>query len=211
MSFDLNITRRIGRRDISLTCRTDSGLIALVGPSGAGKTSILNMVAGIVRPDHGHVRVAGETLFDSGAGIDKPAARRGAGYIFQDRRLFPHMRVRDNLTYARRAPCLLDFDHVVALLGIGALLDRWPGSLSGGEAQRVAIGRALLSAPRFLLMDEPLASIDPARKGDIMAALENILSSIAIPILYVTHDEREAERLASQVIVLRGENIPDHS
>ncbi|MFZ2995323.1 ATP-binding cassette domain-containing protein [Sphingobium sp.] len=202
MSFDLDIGWSNGRSEIALCCRTGPGLIALIGPSGAGKTSILNMIAGIIRPDRGHIRVDGETLFDSAAGMDRPVALRRSGYIFQDRRLFPHMRVRGNLTYAHRPSEVVDFDGVVTMLGLKPLLDRWPSTLSGGEAQRVAIGRALLSAPRFLLMDEPLASIDAARKEEIMQAIETILSAVNLPILYVTHDEREAARLASEVLTI---------
>lgn len=202
MSFDLDISWFNGRSDIALRCQTGPGLVALLGPSGAGKTTILNMIAGLIRPDSGHIIVAGETLFDHAAGFDRPVARRGAGYIFQDRRLFPHMRVRGNLHYAHRPSAMVDFDAVVAMLGLAPLLDRWPSTLSGGEAQRVAIGRALLSAPRFLLMDEPLASIDAARKDEIMKAIEAILATVKLPILYVTHDEREAERLASQILTI---------
>lgn len=202
MSFDIDISRSREGAPVRFRCDTGPGVVALLGPSGAGKTTILNMIAGIVRPDHGHIRVGGRTLFDSVAGIDLPPAARRPGYVFQDRRLFPHRRVRANLTYGWRDGAGADVDAVVAMLGLGALLDRWPATLSGGEAQRVAIGRALLSAPHFLLMDEPLAAIDAARKADIMQAIEAIVATIGLPILYVTHDEREAARLSSQIFVL---------
>jgi molybdate transport system ATP-binding protein len=202
MSFDIAIGRTIGDRTIAFTCRTDAPLVALVGPSGVGKTSILNMVAGLLRPDRGHIIVDGETLFDAAAPIDVPAARRRAGYVFQDRRLFPHMRVRANLLYGRRGRAAATMQEVVAFLGIGPLLDRWPTSLSGGEAQRVAIGRALLSGPRFLLLDEPLSSLDPDRKAGILDAIDHIHRRAPMPILYVTHDRREADRLGTLVMDL---------
>lgn len=206
MSFDIDVQRRVGGRSIALSCRTDSALVALVGPSGIGKTSILDMVAGITSPDQGHITVGGRTLFDSDVGIDVPAAQRQAGYVFQDRRLFPHMRVRANLAYGRRASATVDMDDVLTFLGIGHLLDRWPHSLSGGEVQRVAIGRALLSGPRFLLLDEPLSSLDRNRKATILDAIDHIRTRSPMPILYVTHDVTEAERLSAMVVTMREED-----
>ncbi len=201
MSFDVALARRLGDFDLALSFRAGPGLTALFGPSGSGKTSVLNMVAGTLRPDRGRIVVAGETLFDSDAGIDVPPERRRAGYVWQDGRLFPHLRVRANLLYGWKlaAPCdrWLTPDDAIAFLGIAALLDRWPATLSGGEAQRVAIGRALLSGPRFLLMDEPLASLDRARKAEILAVVERVRDELALPILYVSHDEREVARLAT--------------
>ncbi|WP_242125988.1 ATP-binding cassette domain-containing protein [Sphingobium sp. Sx8-8] len=202
MSFDLSIDHAVGDRRIRLDCRTQAGLVALFGPSGAGKTSILNMVAGIMTPDRGRIVVGGETLFDSETGVDIPPARRRAGYVFQDGRLFPHMRVRANLLYGRHAQAPMALEAVLDVLGIGHLLDRWPATLSGGEAQRVAIGRALLSGPRFLLLDEPLSSLDPARRDEIMPVIERLKQELAMPILYVSHDRAEVERLADQVIAL---------
>ncbi|MCI4588531.1 ATP-binding cassette domain-containing protein [Sphingobium sp. BYY-5] len=200
MSFDIAVRRRLGDRDIAFTCRADARLIALTGPSGVGKTSILNMVAGLLIPDEGHIAVGGERLFDSAIGIDLPVAARHAGYLFQDLRLFPHMRVDANLRYGRRSGGRLSQDEVLAFLGIGHLLHRMPASLSGGEAQRVAIGRALLSAPRFLLMDEPLTGLDRARREEILPLIERLRDEIGLPILYVTHDLREAERLADLIV-----------
>lgn len=147
------------------------------------------------------MRIAGETLFDADARIDVPSERRRIGYVFQEPRLFPHMRVAANLRYgmARGGG---DWDGVVAMLGIGHLLDRWPRTLSGGEARRVAIGRALLSNPRVLLLDEPLSSLDRARRGDILDALVAVRDRTGIPILMVTHDPEEAERIATAIVRL---------
>lgn len=200
MSFDLAINHRIGELTLSLNVRSGPGLVALYGPSGAGKSSILNMVAGLIVPDRGRIVVGGETLFDSAAGINLPPAERGAGYVFQDGRLFPHMRVRANLLYGRHGKPPLSFDATLDFLGIGHLLDRWPSTLSGGEAQRVAIGRALLSGPRFLLMDEPLSSLDRARREEILPVIGRMKRDLAIPILYVSHDRGEVERLADHII-----------
>ena len=201
MSFDLDLTRRLG--DAVIACRivADTGLTVLFGASGAGKTSVLNMVAGLIAPDAGHVRVGGETLFDAVAGIDVPVAARRAGYVFQEPRLFPHLRVRANLLYGRRGDDGgLDVDETIALLGIAHLLDRWPRTLSGGEARRVAIGRALLSDPRFLLLDEPLSSLDRARREEIMVLIERLRDAVRMPILMVTHDRDEAARLGTRVV-----------
>ena len=207
MSFEVEISRRMGDTIVQTAFTAGAGLTALFGPSGAGKTSVLNMVAGLLRPESGRIAVAGETLFDHERGIDLPPERRRAGYVFQDGRLFPHRRVRANLHYGERladpARRWIGFDETVAFLGLEALLERWPRSLSGGEAQRVAIGRALLSAPRFLLMDEPLASLDAARRGEIMAVIERIRDELAIPILYVSHDRPEVERLATVIVPMR--------
>jgi len=202
MSFDVDVSRTLGRAQVALRFAVGDGLTVLFGPSGAGKTSVLNMIAGLLRPDRGHVAVGGRRLFDHDAGIDVAPDRRRIGYVFQDDRLFPHRRVRANLLYGHRLAAPKDrwmgLDDAVAFLGIGHLLDRWPGSLSGGEARRVAIGRALLSGPRSLLMDEPLSSLDQARREEIMAVIERIRDELGLPILYVTHDPGEANRLATQ-------------
>jgi molybdate transport system ATP-binding protein len=166
------------------------------------------MIAGLLRPDRGRIAVAGEVLFDSEKGIDLPPEQRHAGYVFQDGRLFPHLRVRDNLRYGWKRNSAearwMEFDEAVAFLGIGHLLDRWPRTLSGGEAQRVAIGRALLSNPRFLLMDEPLSSLDRARREEVLTVIERLRDELALPILYVSHDHAELERLAATIIPLEG-------
>jgi len=203
MSFDVDVTRRLGERQLGAAFTTGDGLTVLFGPSGAGKTSTLNMIAGLLRPDWGHVRVDGETLFDAAARIDVPVERRRIGYVFQEPRLFPHKRVRANLLYGRHdAGRALAFDETIGFLGIGHLLDRWPRSLSGGEARRVAIGRALLANPRFLLLDEPLSSLDRGRREEIMRAIEHIRDMLKLPVLMVTHDPEEAERLGTQVVRL---------
>ena len=201
MSFDIDVRRRMGPdTEIALRFTSGPGLTALFGPSGVGKTSVLGMVAGLLTPDAGHIRVGGETLY--GDGVNLPVDRRAAGYVFQDARLFPHYRVRGNLLYgvARSSGRGMGLDEVVAFLGIGHLLDRRPATLSGGEAQRVAIGRALLSGPRFLLMDEPLASLDHARRQEIMALIERVRDELGLPILYVSHDRGEVDRLAATVV-----------
>ncbi len=206
MSFDVCVTRQLGGRVIAAEFAGEAGLTALFGPSGAGKSSVLNMVAGLLRPDAGHIMVGDVTLYSSADGIDRPARARRAGYVFQDGRLFSHKRVRDNLLYgwnlANPAERWMDLDEAVRFLGIGHLLNRWPHTLSGGEAQRVAIGRALLSAPRFLLMDEPLASLDRARREDIMAVIVRLRDELKLPILYVSHDREEVEQLATTIVPL---------
>jgi len=201
MSFDVDVTVRRGEGQIAACFATGPGATVLFGPSGVGKTTILQMVAGLVRPDTGHVRVAGGTLFDAAARIDIRPEHRRIGYVFQEPRLFPHRRVAANLRYGMGRGGN-DWDGVIAMLGIGHLLDRWPRSLSGGEARRVAIGRALLSNPRVLLLDEPLSSLDRARRGDILNALEAVRDQSGIPILMVTHDPEEAERIATAIVRL---------
>ena len=204
MSFDVDVVRRLGQAIIRARFQAGGGLTVLVGPSGVGKTSILAMIAGLVRPDSGHVAVAGETLFDSDRRLDRPPERRRLGCVFQDGRLFPHLTVRANLTYGRRAEGM-PLAEAVDVLGLEGLLGRWPRTLSGGEAQRVALGRALLSAPRALLLDEPLTSVDPARRDEILTVIERLRDRLATPILYVTHDAAEAARLATRTIAITRE------
>lgn len=202
MSFEIKVSRRLGDTIVQCTFAAETGLTALFGPSGTGKTSVLNMVAGLLKPDEGRIAVGGEVLFDSASGTDIPVQARRAGYVFQDGRLFPHMRVRDNLAYGSSAKGLMTLTEAVRFLGIDHLLDRWPRTLSGGEAQRVVIGRALLSNPRFLLMDEPLAALDRARREEIMRTIERLRDELSLPILYVSHDRAEVERLAGRIIEL---------
>ena len=197
MSFEIDVEKRLGDTRVSLTLDAGEGATVLFGPSGVGKSSVLNMVAGLLRPDRGRIAVDGETLF--GDGIDLPPERRRAGYVFQEARLFPHMRVRANLLYGVRGVAER-FEDSIGFLGIDHLLDRWPRTLSGGEAQRVAIGRALLSKPRFLLLDEPLSSLDRARRDEIMQAIEHVRDVLGLPILMVTHDPEEAERIGTRVV-----------
>ncbi len=196
MAFDLDLARRLGDVEVVLRLEAGEGLTVLFGPSGVGKTSVLNMVAGLLKPDRGHVRVDGETLFD--ADTDVPPERRKAGYVFQEPRLFPHMRVGANLRYAGAREAMIDV--IAQLLDIADLLDRWPRSLSGGEAKRVAIGRALLRDPAFLLLDEPTASLDRARADEVERAIRDVRDELGLPILMVTHDRAEAERLATRVV-----------
>lgn len=182
----------------------ERGINAIIGRSGAGKTTLLHTVAGLLRPSRGHVRIGARTLFDAVRRVDVAAHTRNLGVVFQDGRLFPHLSVRGNLRYAfrcgrRGGPA---FDDVVALLGIESLLERRAHSLSGGERQRVAIGRALLAAPQALLMDEPLASLDPARRHELLAYLAELPRRFALPILYVTHQIDEVLRLADHVVVM---------
>ena len=179
------------------------GVTALFGPSGSGKTSIINMVAGLVTPDRGRVSSNGTLLFNS-ADVNVPPHRRGIGYVFQDGRLFPHMTVRQNLDYGRRMHRLprdeAEQSRIVALLDIARLLDRRPGKLSGGERQRVAIGRALLMKPALLLLDEPLASLDAARKREIFPYLLRLRDETAVPMIYVSHHAAEVKRIATTIV-----------
>jgi len=204
MSFDVDLTMRRGERTIAVAIASEARLVALFGPSGAGKTSVLDMIAGLLRPDTGRIAVGGEVLFDSAAGLDLPPERRSCGYVFQDLRLFPHRSVAKNLRYGLElAPPerrFMALDEAAEFLGIAHLLDRAPHSLSGGEAQRVAIGRALLAGPRFLLLDEPVSSLDRARREEILGLIARIRDELALPIVYVTHDERELERLGAEVV-----------
>jgi molybdate transport system ATP-binding protein len=183
-----------------------AGVTALFGRSGAGKTSIISMVAGLVRPDEGHIIVGGRCLFDSNTTIDLPPEKRRVGYIFQEGRLFPHLSVRSNLTYGMhltpKHERYVQFDSVVELLGIQHLVDRRPAKLSGGEKQRVAIGRALLTSPSVLLMDEPLASLDFARKAEVLPFIARLAGEFSIPILYVSHSLEEILNLADVMVVL---------
>jgi molybdate transport system ATP-binding protein len=182
------------------------GITGLIGPSGSGKTSLLRCVAGLEAKAAGQLTVNGECWQDSARGLFLPPHRRAVGYVFQDAALFPHLGVRGNLEYGwKRVPPQerrQDFEQVVELLGIGPLLDRKPARLSGGERQRVAMGRALLAAPRLLLMDEPLAALDQASKSEILPYLERLHRELAIPVLYVSHSPDEVARLADHLVLL---------
>jgi molybdate transport system ATP-binding protein len=181
-----------------------AGATALFGPSGAGKTSVINMIAGLLRPDRGTIAIDGEVLFDSATRRNVPAYRRQIGYVFQEGRLFPHLNVRHNLIYGRRMRGVgrdqREFDRIIGLLDIGALLERRPGKLSGGERQRVAVGRALLMQPRLLLLDEPLAALDAAHKREILPFLERLRDDAAVPMVYVSHSPVEVWRIANTVV-----------
>lgn len=198
MSFDVDVTVTRGEATVALAFETGAHAVVLVGPSGVGKTTVLSMIAGLVRPERGWVRVGGRTLYDGPSGCDVPPHERRAGYVFQEARLFPHFSVRANLLYG--APTGTDLGETARLLDIAPLLDRWPRTLSGGEARRVAIARALLSAPDFLLLDEPLVSLDRTRREDAMQMIERVRDEVRLPMLIVTHDEREAERLGQTIV-----------
>src|SRR5579871_4672076 len=180
------------------------GVTALFGPSGCGKTTVLRCMAGLLRLDDGLCEIDGET-WQTPHGAFVPTHRRPLGYVFQEASLFPHLSVRRNLLYGapRGGRGAIGFEEVVDLLGVGALLDRSPANLSGGERQRVAIGRALMSQPRLLLMDEPLSALDRATKNEILPFLERLRDRLALPIVYVTHDVNEVERLADQLVLMR--------
>ena len=200
------IEKRLGEFELHADFEVPSrGITALFGHSGAGKTSIVHAMAGILRPDAGEIRVDDLAFFDSAARTDLPIERRRVGYVFQDSRLFPHLTVERNLRYGwRRAPVprALAMADVVEVLGIGHLLNRWPYGLSGGERQRVALGRALLSQPRLLLMDEPLASLDALRKAEILPYIERLRDEFALPIVYVSHSIDEVTRLSDHIVLV---------
>ena len=190
---------------------TEGGVTALFGPSGSGKTTLINMIAGLLRPERGRIVVNGAPVFDSDAGVDIAPHRRRIGTIFQEGRLFPHLTVRANLVYGmnRTPPAERYFglDQVVDMLGIGALLDRRPATLSGGEKQRVAIGRALLASPRLLLMDEPLAALDAARKAEILPFIERLHRDIQVPVIYVSHAMDEVLAIADTMALMAGGRV----
>jgi molybdate transport system ATP-binding protein len=201
--LSVDVAKKLGSFAVSAKFEAPDGVTALFGPSGAGKTSIVNMVAGLLTPDRGRIACNGALLLDSSAGYNVPPHRRGVGYVFQDGRLFPHMTVAQNLDYGRRMYRLAsdaeEHTRIVALLDIARLLDRRPGNLSGGERQRVAIGRALLMKPRLLLLDEPLASLDTARKREIFPYLTRLRDE-NIPMIYVSHHAAEVRHIATTVV-----------
>ncbi|WP_323168888.1 molybdenum ABC transporter ATP-binding protein ModC [Pantoea agglomerans] len=178
------------------------GITAIFGVSGAGKTSLINAISGLTQPQRGRIQLHDRLLFDAEQKIALPPEKRRIGYVFQDARLFPHYRVRGNLQYGMAPKMKAQFDSLVSLLGLEALLPRFPLSLSGGEKQRVAIGRALLTAPDMLLLDEPLASLDLPRKRELMPYLQKLAKQVEIPMLYVSHSLEEILQLADNVLVL---------
>lgn len=208
--LEVDISGKVGSFSVAAAFQAGPGITALFGRSGAGKSTILKMIAGTARPQAGRIVAAGRVLFDSAQGIDLRPPERRIGFVFQDARLFPHMSVRRNLTYARwagRRKATRSFDEVATLLGLEEHLDRSPVTLSGGERQRVAIGRALLSDPALLLMDEPLSSLDRERRGEILPYLEAIRSETRIPILYVSHETAEVARLADTVVLIEAGRV----
>ncbi len=210
--LEVTVRKRLGRFAIEASFVSQGvGVTALFGRSGAGKTSVVNMVAGLLRPEAGRIVVNDHVMFDSVSGVNVPPEKRRIGYVFQDGRLFPHLSVRGNLTYGMKlvspAQRYLSLSQVVDLLGIGHLLEARPVRLSGGEKQRVAIGRALLTSPRLLLMDEPLASLDEPRKAEVLPFIARLTGELSIPILYVSHDVDEIACLADKVIIVENGRI----
>lgn len=209
MVVSVAIKRQFPALDLDVAFEAPSGITALFGPSGCGKTSTINAVAGLMRPDTGRIALNGRALYDSSAGVNLPARERRIGYVFQDARLFPHLSVASNLRYSwrfrRGAP--RDFDRIVEMLALGPLLKRRPRNLSGGEKQRTAIGRALLSGPELLVMDEPLAALDEARKAEIMPWLERLRDEVHLPILYVSHSTAEVVRLATTLVMIQSGKV----
>jgi molybdate transport system ATP-binding protein len=202
----VDVEKRLGDFFLSARFATRNGVTAVFGPSGAGKTTLVNMISGLVAPDRGRIAIEETVLFDSEKRINLPPHRRRIGYVFQEGRLFPHLSVKHNLDYGRRMNGLprdgAQMQRIIALLDIGHLIDRRPGKLSGGERQRVAIGRALLMRPRLLLLDEPLASLDLARKREILPYLERLRDEVGVPMVYVSHQAAELRRIATSVVRL---------
>ena len=208
MAFlDLAIKTRLGDFTLDFTCQSDARALALFGPSGAGKTTLAHILAGLLTPQSGRVALGSVVLFDHSLGINLAPQHRHIGYVFQDGRLFPHMNVKSNLVYGRTwqptASPTLTFDDVVSLLDLSVLLDRYPQSLSGGERQRVAIGRALMSQPQVLLLDEPLSALDEARKDDIIAYLQRLRQADLVPMITISHRREEVLLLADTVIFVK--------
>lgn len=210
----ISISHQMGDFILSADIALRAGVTVLFGRSGAGKSTLANAVAGLLRPDAGVIELNGQTMFDSAKNINIPANARRIGYVFQDGRLFPHMTVRQNLRfamdYAHTRPTDAQMAAIVEMLGIGPLLVRKPATLSGGEKQRVAIGRALLNDPQMLIMDEPLAALDQARKDEILPYLERLRDKTQLPILYVSHSMAEVARLADQIAILKNGTVMAH-
>ena len=206
--LELNFSQTLGNHCLTINeTLPANGITAIFGVSGAGKTSLINAISGLTRPQKGRIVLNGRVLNDADKGICLTPEKRRVGYVFQDARLFPHYKVRGNLRYGMAKSMVNQFDKLVALLGIEPLLDRLPGSLSGGEKQRVAIGRALLTAPELLLLDEPLASLDIPRKRELLPYLQRLTREINIPMLYVSHSLDEILHLADRVMVLENGQV----
>ena len=208
--FDVTVRKVLGDFTLDARFRSEAAVTALFGRSGAGKTSIVNAIAGLLTPERGRIAIGEALLFDSEKATDIPVHKRRVRVVFQESRLFPHLNVRQNLLYGRWIAghaAGAKLGEIVKLLGLEDLLRRRPRTLSGGERQRVAIGRALLADPMALLLDEPLASLDQARKREILPYLERLVSAARIPILYVSHAREDIERLAGTVVTLDGGRV----
>ena len=211
MTLQLAVQHAFEGFDLDVAIAAPPGVTVLFGPSGSGKTTLINAVAGLLRPDRGRIVADDWVLLDTDARRNLAPHRRRIGYVFQEGRLFPHLTVRQNLLYGRwfapRAARTESLSRVVEMLGIGALLDRRPGALSGGEKQRVAIGRALLAGPKLILPDEPLAALDEARKAEILPYFERLRDEVSVPILYVSHSSAEVARLATTVVAMKAGRV----
>lgn len=210
MSVSVRLAHDFGAFAFDVSFEAPAGVTALFGRSGSGKTSVINAIAGLLRPQSGQIKIEDQVLFDAERGISVAVHRRRLGYVFQEGRLFPHLSVCQNLVYGRWFSACKDgpdFDQVVDMLGIAHLLERRPGTLSGGEKQRVAIGRALLANPKLLLMDEPLAALDDERKAEILPYLERLSATTAMPVIYVSHSMAEVARLASTLILMEAGRV----
>ncbi|MEG9490582.1 molybdenum ABC transporter ATP-binding protein ModC [Mannheimia indoligenes] len=204
----LNLIQQLGNLDLNVNLEIPAqGITAIFGRSGAGKSSLINLIAGLATAQSGFIELNGCVLFDSQKDINLPPEKRNIGYVFQEHRLFPHYSVEKNLKYGYKRSDSADFLQIVELLGISHLLDRYPESLSGGEKQRVAIGRALLSSPDILLMDEPLSALDLPRKQELLDYLDKLATQLNIPILYVSHSLEEIVRLADQLLLLNNGKV----
>jgi len=209
--INIDVALKLGAFYLEVAFENERGITALFGPSGSGKSMTINLIAGLARPDRGRIVLEDRVLLDTKAGIFVPTHRRRVGLVFQDAQLFPHLTVKQNLLFGRwfapKVDSAIAFDSIIDTLGIGHLLSRRPARLSGGEKQRVAIGRALLASPKVLLMDEPLASLDSERKFEILPLIESVGDEFRVPIVYVSHAVEEVARLATRVVMLENGRV----
>jgi molybdate transport system ATP-binding protein len=207
MGLRIDVRHCVGRLTVEASLSLGRSFTALQGPSGSGKTTLLNLVAGLLRPDNGVITIDDQKVVDTDRGIWVPPHRRRIGYMFQDSRLFPHLTVRQNLSFGRwfnrrNSSARVTLDDIAALLALAPLMTRYPGKLSGGERRRVALGRALLANPRLLLLDEPLGSVEIARRQEILPYLDRLIAELRLPMIYVTHDSAEVQGRAAQTVIM---------